>query len=42
MLKGYLVSSGYMGYDPVLKRYFLYPTEQEYYEAMEEDDDDIR
>ena len=35
-MKGYVTSSGYMGYDPETKRYFLFATEEEYKEFYEE------
>lgn len=38
--KGYLISSGYMGYIPSKGTYMLFPTEQEYHEAMKEEEDE--
>lgn len=35
-MKGYLISSGYMGYLPELDGYILFCTEDEYYEYFRE------
>lgn len=39
MIKGYLVSSGYMGYLPSKSKYQLFPTEAEYIEYFNEMED---
>ena len=31
-MKGYWISTGYMGWDPIDKVYILFPTEKEYEE----------
>lgn len=40
-MKGYLVSIGYMGWIPALRRYLLFATEvdyEEFFDAMEQQD----
>lgn len=34
-MKGYLTNQGYWGYDPILGKYLLFATEEEYFEYYE-------
>lgn len=38
-MKGYVVSTGYMGYFPEIGKYLLFATEAEYAEAYREDEE---